>query len=401
MTISSQKIGDFAKVVSGYAFKSKDFVDHGIPVLKIANIQHEHVVFDKVQYLPPEFLSVADRYHVRNGDVMMSLTGSHVSQPNSVVGRIARYYYNAPALLNQRAARIVIQDSAALDQGFLYYFLRQERVTYQLAINASGSANQANISPKDVEDVPLPNIGIIEQKHIASILSAYDDLIKNNRRRIVLLEEAARLLYREWFVHFRFPGHEHVKIVDGVPDGWTNTPMVDLVEMVMGQSPKSDFYNDYGEGFPFHQGVTNYGFRFVSDVTYSTKTTKIAEPDDILFSVRAPVGRINLTLNKVILGRGLAAFRSKSGKQSFLLYQLKSHFFKEDLIGGGSIYASTSKKELEKLEILQPTDDLVQTFEQFSVPIDDQIRVLTLKTVQLIKSRDLLLPRLMDGRLEV
>ena len=283
---------------------------------------------------------------------------------------------------------------------FLFYWFKSPIGRGRVFSIVSGT-NVKGIRGSDLKNIKVVLPPLPEQERIVEIVKNYDDLIDNNRRRIALLEEMARLLYREWFVHCRFPGHEHVKIVDGVPEGWTSTPMVELVEMVMGQSPKSEFYNSHGEGLPFHQGVTNYGFRFVTNVTYSTNITKLAEADDILFSVRAPVGRINITLNRMVLGRGLAAFRSKSGNQSFLFYQLKSHFFKEDLIGGGAIYAATNKKELEKIELLQPTDDLIQSFEQFSKPIDEQIRALTLKTDQLIKARDLLLPRLMDGRLEV
>jgi len=267
--------------------------------------------------------------------------------------------------------------------------------------SVSKGATQDNLSLAKILSFDIPVPPVEYQRKVAACLATYDDLIENNRRRIALLEEAARLLYREWFVHFRYPGHEHVKITDGVPKGWRNAAMVELVEMVMGQSPKSEFYNINGDGLPFHQGVTNYGFRFVSNVTYSTKATKLAEAGDILFSVRAPVGRINITLNKMVVGRGLAAFRSKSGNQSFLLYQLKNHFFKEDLIGGGAIYAATNKKQLEKLELLQPTDELISAYEQITQPIDDQIRVLTLETNHLVNARDLLLPRLMDGRLEV
>ena len=184
------------------------------------------------------------------------------------------------------------------------------------------------------------------QVAIANILATYDDLIENNRRRIALLEEAARLLYREWFIHFRFPGHEQIAIVEGIPEGWKWRMLVELAEVVMGQSPKSRFYNDAGDGLPFHQGVSDYGFRFVSHRTYSSVVTKIAEVGDILISVRAPVGRINITRDRIILGRGLAAIRSRTGHQSFLLYAMKNHFYAENIIGTGAIYAATNKKEL-------------------------------------------------------
>ena len=393
-------LGSYANVISGFAFKSNDFVDAGVPVLKIANIKHEHVVFDPIQYLPTSFLSIDNKYHVRNGDVMICLTGSHLSQPNSVVGRVAMYRHDRIALLNQRAGRIIVNDEK-LDKDYLYYYLRQKDVMYQLALNAGGSANQANISPRDVEKVLLPDIDIDHQQAISKCLKKYDDLIGNNNRRISLLEEAARELYKEWFVRFRFPGHEHVNIVDGVPEGWHTKPLIDIADLTMGQSPKSEFYNQEGEGLPFHQGVTNYGFRFVSHETWCTKQTRLAESGDILFSVRAPVGRLNITLDKMILGRGLASMRSKGGCQSFLFYQLKSVFFKEDMIGGGAIYASVTKKDLENFELLVPTNSLLLEFEEFASNIDAQIRTLHLSNQNLIEARDLLLPKLMSGEIAV
>lgn len=245
--------------------------------------------------------------------------------------------------------------------------------------------------------IPEPNL----QDDIVSILCSYDDLIVNNRRRIALLEEAARLLYREWFVHFRFPGHEHVKIVDGLPEGWGRHSLVELAEVVMGQSPKSQFYNDTGEGLPFHQGVSDYGFRFVSHRIYSSVAAKIAEAGDILLSVRAPVGRINVTRDKVVLGRGLAAIRSRTGHPSFLLYALKHHFYMEDIIGTGAIYAATNKKELEGQILLTPTETLLIEYENHAAAIDHQITCLTNQNDRLAHTRDLLLPRLMNGEIAV
>ena len=240
-----------------------------------------------------------------------------------------------------------------------------------------------------------------EQAAIASTLSAYDDLIENNRRRIALLEEAARLLYREWFVHFRFPGHEHVKVIDGLPVGWEQRTLVELAEVVMGQSPKSEFYNEFGQGLPFHQGVTDYGFRFVKHRIYSTAVTKIAEAGDILVSVRAPVGRINITRDKIVLGRGLAAIRSRTEHQSFLFYALKNHFYAEDIIGTGAIYAATNKKELEGQILLGPPALLLRQFEDQVNTIDLQIDCLASRNDSLAQARDLLLPRLMNGEIAV
>ena len=173
--------------------------------------------------------------------------------------------------------------------------------------------------------VSIPSFS--QQDHIASIVSTYDDLIENNQRRIQLLEQSAQLLYKEWFVHLRFPGHEHVTITDGVPEGWVKKPLGEIADITMGQSPKSIYYNEDGNGLPFHQGVTNFGIRFPARQKYCTVQNRLAETGDILFSVRAPVGRINIALDKIIIGRGLAAIRSRTGQQNFLFYALKNWFF--------------------------------------------------------------------------
>jgi len=239
------------------------------------------------------------------------------------------------------------------------------------------------------------------QERIATILSAYDELIEKNRRRMALLEESARLLYREWFVRLRFPGYEHTQIVDGAPQGWQRKSLNDLAFIVMGQSPESKYYNDAGEGLPFHQGVTDFTDRFVKDRVFCTRPTRLAETGDILCSVRAPVGRVNITLNKVAIGRGLTALRSKSGNQSFLFQQLRTHFFKEDLIGAGAIFASVTRREFGSQELLTPDDALIHDFEEISTDADGQLRVLSMQNEKLRAARDLLLPKLMSGELPV
>lgn len=278
-----------------------------------------------------------------------------------------------------------------------YLFDAKLKLAYQ---QFTQGAAQDNLSQGKLLSIkfPVPE-DVNEQIRIADVAARYDDLIANNLRRIQLLEETARLLYKEWFVQLRFPGHEHVKIINGVPDGWVLVKLADFADLTMGQSPQSEFYNDVGEGLPFHQGVTDYGFRFVEHQTYCTKVTRIAEAGDILCSVRAPVGRLNITQDKIILGRGLAAIRAKSGHQSFLFYTLRSFFFKEDIMGSGAIYASVTKKDMENIDLLIPTLTLAQQFEEFASQIDSQISNLNRQNKQLAEARDILLPRLMNGEL--
>jgi len=247
--------------------------------------------------------------------------------------------------------------------------------------------------------LPLPSVKV--QTRISSILSAYDDLIENNWRRIQLLEQAAQLLYKEWFVHLRFPGHEHTQIIDGVPKGWERRPLSEIADITMGQSPKSTYYNEDGTGLPFHQGVTNFGVRFPTHETYCTVLDRIAEPGDILFSVRAPVGRINITSDRIVIGRGIAAIRSKCNQQNYLFYALKSHFFKEDMIGGGAIFAAITKKDMYGVQLMQPADRIAAMFMDHVLTIDLQITNLQKTIDSLAHARDLLLPKLMSGEVAV
>lgn len=225
----------------------------------------------------------------------------------------------------------------------------------------------------------IPDLPI--QRRIADILSAYDDLIENNLRRIAILEETARLAYRKWF---------------GGEVGRTAT-LGEIAEVVMGQSPESKTYNPQGEGLPFHQGVTSFGFRYPSNEMWCTAGTRFAEEGDILFSVRAPVGRINVANERIVIGRGLSAMRAKNNCQSWLLYTLKQYFSKEDMIGVGCIFASTTKKELLSVELPFPSEEEILAFERFASPIDSQIKVLSRQSAALAAARDMLLPRLMKG----
>ncbi len=222
-----------------------------------------------------------------------------------------------------------IKDFKGNDPKFLYYFLQ----TLHFENFDTGSSNPTlNRNHLHKIAVLFPRKLATQQK-IAAILSTYDDLIANNQRRITLLERMAEDIYREWFVRLRFPGHENVKVEKGVPQGWKSSTLGAIAEFTMGQSPSSEFFNDTGNGLPFHQGVGSYGARYPDHETFCSVSGRTAKLGDILFSVRAPVGRINIADRALIIGRGLAAIRHKLGLNVYLLYLLKVTFASEDLIG--------------------------------------------------------------------
>lgn len=289
-----------------------------------------------------------------------------------------------------------------MEPKWLYYCLSSNK---DRLINTAVGTAQKNLLLRDLRDfkINVPDRQI--QRKIAAILSAYDDLIENNTRRIRILEEMAQSIYREWFVHFRYPGHEGVPLVDSplgpIPQGWEVKKLGEECLLVMGQSPESKYYNENGEGLPFHQGVTGFGFRFPKNYSFCTKPNRIAENEDILFSVRAPVGRINISREKIIIGRGLCAIRSQNNNQRFVFQQLKEKFQEEDTMGGGTIFKSVTKDDMKGIMLLMPTTAIIQLFEKIATPIFKELEVLTDKNANLRQQRDLLLPRLMSGEVDV
>ena len=296
------------------------------------------------------------------------------------------------------------KDCQKVDSQYLYYVLSSDAFIESTVIASKGTK-----MPRGDKDamlrymMPLPPLPI--QQRIAGILSAYDELIENSQRRIKLLEAMARALYREWFVHFRFPGHEnHPRVpspLGEIPQGWEVKKLKDVCRLTMGQSPKSEFYNEAGDGVAFHQGVTDFGDRFPSDRLFCTADGRIAEAGDILFSVRAPVGRMNIANKKILLGRGLSAIRHNQGCQAFLWEQLKNRFTEVDMMGNGSIFASVAKDDMQGIELLCPSPPLIEVVTKHFDPVHSEIAALGQQIQTLRSTRDLLLPRLLSGQIDV
>ena len=323
---------------------------------------------------------------------------SEIRKSHNASGNYTAKYYKGKFNAYQRTYIIETLNPQFASVRYMAYAMNQQ--LQLLKVMSSGSTTKF-LTMKMLTQLSIDLPSIETQHRIATILSRYDSLIENYQKQITLLEEAAQRLYKEWFVDFRFPGHENTKIVDGVPEGWEKKALSDISSIIMGQSPKSEFYNTNGNGLPFHQGVGSYGYRFVVDNIYSTSFTRIAEPNSILFSVRAPVGRLNITKNKIVIGRGLAAINHKTGCQSYLYYLLKEKFFKDNIIGNGAIFASISKDELYNQVFVIPSDEMVMKYDAIANKIDKNIQYVDSQIRLLTEARDRLLPKLMSGEIAV
>jgi len=226
MSWSETTLGPHIDLISGPAFKSRYFTDDtsDVPLVKGENIGQGMILWEKSKYWPRGDADGYKKFKLQPGDVVLAMDRPWVTAGLKYAVINER---DPEALLVQRVARL--RGANGLCSQFLRYIIASPQFC-AYAKNIMGGTNVPHISGNQIRAFrfKLPSIG--EQQSIASILSAYDDLIENNRRRIQLLEQAARLLYKEWFVHLRFPGHEHVTITDGVPEGWEKTTFGDAVE---------------------------------------------------------------------------------------------------------------------------------------------------------------------------
>ena len=312
----------------------------------------------------------------------------------------------------------IVTGNERADTRFLMYALRHVDIDAYLTGAVMPKLTQGNLNRIEVSHPLLP-----EQRAIAGVLGALDDKIEQNRRTARALDRLARAIFRAWFVNFEpvkakaagaasFPSMPQpvfsalpTCFVDSeigpVPEGWEVKTIGESILLTMGQSPPSEFYNESGEGLPFHQGVTDYGFRFPIHRVYCTTEGRIAEPEDVLLSVRAPVGRINVADRRLVLGRGLAGLRHRSDLQSFLRQQICYAFAEEDAIGDGTIYKAVTKRFLEQMPLLLPSEQAQEAFENLARPLDDLIALCEVESRKLAETRDLLLPQLLSGQIRV
>ena len=408
MSWKRQKLGDLVQTQKGYAFKSAWYQETGRPIVKVSDFTEESVDTKSLIKIPEDIAEKFLRWELSAGEAVVQTVGSWPSNPASVVGKCVRIPSAAHgALLNQNAVRL--SPCTKLDNGYLYYSLRSRQFRDYIIGTARGSANQASITLDAIRafDIPLPHVDI--QRRIVSILSAYDDLIENNRRRIQLLEQAARLLYKEWFVHLRFPGHEHVKIEDGVPEGWTPATIADIGRVVTGKTPSKKKESYYGDDIPFIKTPDMHGNTLVihtdeslSEEGANTQANKTLPTRSILVSCIGTVGAVAFNSSTAQTNQQINAIVPTNESLHYWAF-----FMAKDLkpllegMGGGATMANVNKSKFSSIKVVIPSSLMLDQFNSFVANQIDQIEQLALINLQLTQARDLLLPRLMNGEVAV
>ncbi len=425
MSFELTTVGEYATIQGGYAFKSKDFKSAGNwRVLKIKNIRNGYVDFSDTSYVDDDIASSTTKWVTRTGDILISMTGSGPSAPESLVGRVAKIWKgDAPALINQRVGRLCLKNDLTIDPSFLFYLLSLNETQEYLVSNSTGSANQVNISSKTIESVLCPKIDFEHSVQIAAILGSLDERIRLLRETNVTLEAIAQAMFKSWFVDFDpvhakqqgrapegmseatavlFPDSFEESELGLVPRGWQHSTVEQSFILTMGQSPPGDTYNSLGDGLPFYQGRTDFGLRFPTKRIFCNAPTRTAEIGDTLISVRAPVGDVNMAIERCCLGRGVASVRHPKGYRSFAFYAIRGLRSKFDMYDSeGTVFGSITKKDFQALPVIDPTKEVLMAFDDIAAPLDGRIVENEEIMRTLATLRDTLLPRLISGQLRL
>ena len=255
-----------------------------------------------------------------------------------------------------------------------------------------------------IEDIDILLPSKVTQDKVVAVLKSLDDKIELNRRINDNLEQQAQALFKSWFVDFEpFKDGEFVDSELGmIPKGWRVGKLCDIADVTMGQSPSGDSYNENGIGEIFYQGRTEFGYRYPTIRLYTTAPNRMAEANSILLSVRAPVGDINVSLQKCCIGRGLASINAINNYYSFVFYTIKSMKRIFDVYNGeGTVFGSINKVSLNNMSVIIPADDIKSNFENIVSKLDNEYRLNHNEIVNLSNLRDTLLPRLMSGELKI
>jgi len=299
-----------------------------------------------------------------------------------------------PNMLASTGFTVIRVDKTKASSDYIYHYLTQDKIVNSLQVIGEQSVSAyPSIKPSDIEALEISLPPLSEQMEIGRILGATNDKIANNTKINHHLEQMAQAIFKSWFVDFEPFG--------GVmPDDWRKGTLSEIANITMGQSPDGKSYNEDGIGTVFYQGRAEFGSRFPTRRLYTTQPKRMAAKGDVLISVRAPVGDINIAYEPCCLGRGLAGIRSANGCQTFLLYSMLGMTQELELFNGeGTVFGSINKDAMANLPVHIPPDKIMYQFEDLANPIDAAIEVNYGETCRLQAIRDTLLPRLMSGEL--
>ena len=382
----------------GPGLRKWQWTESGMKVINVTNILGDGSVDvnNTARFISlEEYESKYRHFAVDAGDIVVASSGNTYGK----VGRVN--HSHLPIMMNTSVIRFHSADPEKLDQNFLYAFLRSHLFKNQMESFVIGSA-QPNFGPSHLKRMVIPCPDIATQRKIAGILSAYDDLIENNTRRIAILEQMAQSIYREWFVNFRFPGHQNVKLVDTplgkIPEGWRATTLGEVVSNFdrlrkpLSSMQRADMKGEY----PYY-GAAKI-FDYINNYIFDGKYLLVAEDGSVITPDRKPV--LQMAYGKFWVNNHTHILQ---GKLPVCTEHLCLSLSFTDVSGyvTGAAQPKITQANMNRMPFLVATDDVQAAFTELVVPLFDEMHLLNRKSANLRSTRDLLLPKLITGQLNV
>ena len=393
------KLGDCCKSIADGDHQAPPKVDKGIPFITISNFSFNRIDFTNTMFVPKDYYdSLDDKRKACKNDILYSVVGSY---------GIPVFIQDDKQFTFQRHIAILKPSPDKVVPIFLYYCMLNHDFYLRVNAIAIGSA-QKTVTLGMLRNLEIEVPSIEFQNKIVEILRPYDDLIENNRRQIALLEEAASRLYKEWFVDFHFPGHEQVKIVDGVPEGWSKKQLCEIATIFSGYPFSSKTMNKEGK----YKIIT---IKNIQDGRLDSSSVDCIDsipdnmPDycklnekDILLSMTGNVGRVCIFFGKnCLLNQRVAKITGSNLGYLYCLFRSPDMYNKICNLSNGVAQQNLSLTRIRKTQILFPAKNIREVFEKNIIPMINQILTVSKQNRLLQEARDRLLPKLMNGEIEV
>lgn len=414
------QLGEVASVRSGFAFKSSDWTESGVPVVKISNVKDGRLEMDGCSFVSQETADEASESRLNRGDILIAMTG--------YIGDVALVRdENLPVVLNQRVGRFSVIDQKRLDRQFLFYILRKPDVRREIEGLGYGSA-QPNVSPTLIHGVKIPLPCIDQQRAIAHILGTLDDRIEANRRMAATLEEMARALFRAWFVTFEpvrakaegrwqpgqtLPGlpanlydlfpDRLVETEQGeIPEGWRSCSVYEVANVIYGAPFASEWFNTDGRGVPLIR------IRDLKSETPGVWTDEqhpkgyLVKPGDIVVGMDGEFRAYLWGSDPAWLNQRVCVFQPKAGYSAAQVRNLildPLTFVEATQVGTTVIHLG--KKDIDNFKITIPSPQISEHFGHLAQPWYDKLVCIKLATRTLSSIRDVILPKLVSGAIRV
>ena len=397
------KLGDIATCIQPGPFGSQlhnsDYSESGTPIIMPKDMIDGKISHSNLIFVGEEHTKRLCRHQVHAGNLMVARKGD--------VRKCVFITENEDGwMTGSDCLKVALKENYCYPR-FIYYQLRSPFIGRWLEKISIG-ATMPSINTGLLSSIELVLPSLKEQKRIADILSAYDNLIENNQKQIKLLEEAAQRLYKQWFIDLRYPGHETTKIVDGLPEGWHYKPVNSIVSLLSGYAFKSDSFSENGRYKivtikNVQDGVFDgENVSLVDDIPPKMPTHCVLNNGDVLLSLTGNVGRVCMVVGEnYLLNQRVAKLKSDYPSFTYCIFRSKDMYDEMNNLANGAAQQNLSPIRTGQIKIAVPPSDILELFENEVNPIIAKILLLNKQNKSLSQSRDRLLPKLMNGELEV